>query len=785
MLQHAIYTKNKGYIYSSDEISKEELNELKSYFDYDNINISETYTYIKLNSNRYAFVKSFYQDENIFHAVILEKLELSPHEYIYQNIFINSLDDIDSLPTTIENIKTLHDGDEFLKKRQDRSIKDIVNILMKKDTKILIVDKNINIFEWINSIFYCFPKNVSKNITFTTNPYFKVDVRLFVLDTDVQIQGAYIFDFIRNFKPAISSANQYTRFIDTGIYTSKQIYKSFMNFMGYFKYSNLDEELNYSYSLFILLNIPNMLTDLNQIKSAIAFMTKYIKEEERQAFIETYINTFDYLTDKITLDIADDLYSFLFKEVEHKKGVYDKIVNIFYRSLFNILKNEHRLDKLIELYDKVSDQNKEKLFFFTYVLDKTWFKFIEDFIDTPEAYKLNLYISIKSAIVSGFSFENLKKLDGFKETFIKGICEEILGNILNVVELDLDFYLDFALDAFETLGSRTILNDIYIKYKDNIDDIKRKIYKRILDKKLYPLALEIYLKGLDEAEDKIKYFGDYRQNILEYFEEYSKEYLDNIVIEYFKSLDKQERFEESKKLLNDYVINSIYILNLNAASVIIETFELGITLENYVEHKDLIEKVKEIKAKKEIKTNIDMSFLDVIYILDDFSGDNFELLLDDIKYIMREYRIETSMKHRAIILYKVIKYLNNFEYHKSIFDMFYEEEDVLTYFEFIKANRNQPNYKDILSSFIVFYLYYIEPKFRLLQREDKNSEIEESIITEITSLKKENIPYFDEKIKATFKNLNLSIPVKWSIILNKINERMTFKYKLKTLFMGK
>lgn len=785
MLQHVIYRQTKGYIYSSDDITKEELNELKGYFDYENINISEKYTYIQLQSKRYAFIKSFYQDENIFHAVVLDEINLKPHEYISQNIFINSTEEIDSLPTTIENIRKINDGDEFLKRRHDRSIRDIVNILMNKDSKIIIVDRNVNIYEWINSIFYCFSKAVTYNITFTTNPHFKGDVKLFVLDTEIQKQGAYIFDFIRGFKPSLSSLSQYVKFIDTGVYTSKQIYKSFMNFIGYFNYNKLDEELNDSYSLFILLNIPNMLTDINQIKSAISFMTRYIKEDEKKAFIETYINSLDYLTDKITLDVAEDIYTFLFKEVEHKKGVYDKVVNIFYRSLFNMVKNEERLDKLIEVYDNVSEQNKEKPYFYTYILDKTWFKFIEDFIDTPKSFKLNLYISIKSAIVSGFSYEQLKKLDGFKETFTKGICEDILGNILNVVDVDLDFYLDFSLEVIEVLSSKTLLNDLYDKYKNNTDDIKRRIYKEILDKKLYSLALEIYLKGLDEAEDKIKYFSDYRQNILEYFEEYAKEYLDKIVIEYFKSLDKQQRFNEAKKLLDDYIINAIYILNLNAASAIIETFELGITLENYTEHKDLIEKVKEIKLKKEIKTNIDMSFLDVIYILDDFKGDNFDLLLDDIKYVMREYQIETSIKHRAIILYKVIKYLTDFEYHKSIFDMFYEEEDVLTYFEFIKANRHQQNYKDILSSFIVFYLYYIEPKFRLIQKEDKNQEIEEAIINEIILFKKENIPYFDEKIKFTFKNLNLSIPVKWSIILNKINERMTFKYKLKTLFMGK
>ncbi|WDC83261.1 hypothetical protein PL321_10735 [Caloramator sp. mosi_1] len=161
-----------------------------------------------------------------------------------------------------------------------------------------------------------------------------------------------------------------------------------------------------------------------------------------------------------------------------------------------------------------------------------------------------------------------------------------------------------------------------------------------------------------------------------------------------------------------------------------------------------------------------MSFLDVIYLIDDFKEGDFGELIEEIKCVIREYDIETSIKHRNILLYKVGRYLTNFEYHRALFDLFYDEEDLLTYFEFIKINRMELSYKDILASFIVYYLYYIEPKYRLLNREDKNTEIEEAIINELTTFKSKDLDYFDIKIKETFDNLHLSIPVKWSIIVN-------------------
>ncbi|MCX7694229.1 MAG: hypothetical protein N2Z71_00740, partial [Caloramator sp.] len=69
-------------------------------------------------------------------------------------------------------------------------------------------------------------------------------------------------------------------------------------------------------------------------------------------------------------------------------------------------------------------------------------------------------------------------------------------------------------------------------------------------------------------------------------------------------------------------------------------------------------------------------------------------------------------------------------------------------------------------------------------REDKNSEIEEAIINELTTFKNKDLDYFSEKIKETFENLHLSLPVKWSIILNNTKQRMTLKYKILNLFKG-
>ncbi|GFR35370.1 hypothetical protein [Thermobrachium celere] len=636
---------------------------------------------------------------------------------------------------------------------------------------------------WISSIYYCLPRSCYKNITFTTNPYFKGEVKFYVLEQRYN-ENVCVFDYVWGSKPNINITTPYIKFIDTGVFASKQIYRSYMNFMEYFEYEEVNEELNDSYNLFLLLNIPNLINDERALQSALKFLIKYAKVSERKYLIETYITSLDSLTNKINFDIAEEFYYFVFKDVEHKKGVYDTAVSIFYRSIFNILKEGQSLKNIIDLYNKVAELNKDKPYFYTYVLDKTFFKFIEDFISLDRAKVLGLYIAVFSALNSGLSFGQLKNIEGFKNTFDHGLNEEIMEYILEQTERDLDFTLSFLIEALDLCQASSV-NELYRIYSGGDFEIKRNIYKRLLAEDKKEIAFTMYLRGLEKSEDVIKYFDEYKREILDYFMEYSKEYLGKIIIEYFRCLNREERFEEAKKLLFEYVLNASYILNKDAATKIIESFELGITLENYLEYKDLIDKVRAIKIKNEIKTNIDMSFIDVIYVIDDFKYGDFKDLIEEIKYILKEYDIQTNIKHRNIILYKVGKHLTNLEYHKEMFDLFYDEDDLITYFEFVKINKNEENYKDILTSFIAYYLYYIEPKYRLLNKQDKNTEIEEAIINELTTFKKKDLEYFDAKIKEIFENLNLSIPIKWSIILNNTKERMTLKYKIINLFKGK
>ncbi|WP_027308333.1 hypothetical protein [Caloramator sp. ALD01] len=780
MIRHAVYVEEKGYVYK-DEINKDDLNRIVEMFNLEEKNVGDTYTYFKLDSSDSVIIKSFLiDDKNALHIVLFD--EINPLNLIKENIFINTLEDVENLKREVEENFNYDDAEEFLKNRQDRSIKDIAYLLLKGE-KVTIVDKVENHNKWLEAIYYCFNEASSKNITFTTNPYFKGDVRLYIFDENIQ-KSSYTFDFKRGIGPKLMINTPYVKFIDSGVYASKKIYRTYMNFMEYFNYTLLDEELNNSYNLFLLLNVPNLINDGVAIKEALKFLLKYIKPEERQAFIENYINSLDLLWDKVNSDIAEEFYLFMFKDIEHKKGIYDRIVSIFYRSYFNILKEIVGFDSAVELFERMLELNKEKPYFKTYVLDKTFFKFVEDFVDLDVANEISLYIAVSCAVSSGLSYIQLKNIEGFNKTLTQGISDRIIKYILDKIEGDLDFAIGFIIDVEGILEAHIIRNKLYEIYKRESSEVKRSIYKRLIEADKKELSFEIFKRGLEESEDAVKYFEEYRREILDYFMEYSKEYLGKIINEYFKSLNRQDRFQEAKKLLFEYIINTSYTINKEAECSIVQNFELGITLENYLENKELIEQVRAIKARKEIKTRIDMSFLDVIYLIDDFSGEDFGELIDEIKYVIKEYDIETSIRHRNIILYKVGKYLTNFEYHKALFDLFYEEEDILTYFEFIKINRREESYKDILSSFIVYYLYYIEPKYRLLNREDKNTEIEDAIINELTTFKSKDLDYFDEKIKETFQNLHLSIPVKWSIILNNTKQRMTLKYKILNLFKG-
>ncbi|GFR35369.1 hypothetical protein [Thermobrachium celere] len=126
MLNHAVYKKDKGYIYK-DDVNKDELRQLEDLFNYDEINEYETYTYFKLNSGRYAFVKCFnIEEENIFHAIVFEKINTSLLQIINEGIFINEIEEIDNLKRELIGEFNNEIAEEFLKSRQDRSIRDII-----------------------------------------------------------------------------------------------------------------------------------------------------------------------------------------------------------------------------------------------------------------------------------------------------------------------------------------------------------------------------------------------------------------------------------------------------------------------------------------------------------------------------------------------------------------------------------------------------------------------------------------------------------------------------------
>ncbi|MEG0371891.1 MAG: hypothetical protein RR645_06320, partial [Clostridium sp.] len=85
-------------------------------------------------------------------------------------------------------------------------------------------------------------------------------------------------------------------------------------------------------------------------------------------------------------------------------------------------------------------------------------------------------------------------------------------------------------------------------------------------------------------------------------------------------------------------------------------------------------------------------------------------------------------------------------------------------------------------SFIIYYLYYVHPVYKMSGKEDILMELRNMIIERICELNFTTICIINDKVKVEFEEEHLSMPVEWEeifVTIKKIKSEGNFVNKIK------
>lgn len=802
---------DKGYknTLSSNGVSKDEIDEIKYKF---KEKCSSTYSYFRLKSSRYSFVKTNCMENiNIIHGFIIdEEINYYPYEVInslrfIDEIGIKELNEINQIDFSSEvNENTIL---EFIRSKNPKLIRDMINgvIDFKSSNRgICVVDSKENFMCILGAIQRAFPVRLSKNITFTTCEELKND-RDFILHFSMVSSGcenSYIFDFLREIKAVVEREYKYSELVEIGYYASYQTLKTFHRFMEEFTYEDIDEKIDFSYILFVLLNINAISIQSAEISSALEFLLKYCGENNLQGIFERYFRIFSGMVSRLDRKGAYILSEVIFRATSNLNNVpaYEEAIKIFFLIVDHLLIDIEE-DNIYELFNRYFDYNKTNNKFLKYQFSDDRIKYILKILSENGMKKEIIFYNqtiLKSACELGYSWNQILGIDGM-EILLDLSSNQIIESkndiqeILETASRSKDIFIHTLLLLYNRATNDYQISFITERFIDTLDKQEEKVSTTIR-REVYRLGggrllAEEFVKRLENSINKVEFFKEYLAKVFHNIPDYYNKYFSEAAKAYLYSLDSEESYKEALSFIELIEENSV-AFEVDTIKAVINAFEKGINLDNIDSIKDSMVKVKKIKRRHGIETYCDItSLLSYIYNLDDDEEDiGIQDAIENLNMYLQRLDDEKARKYLSLCIPKIIERVKSKEDHKIIAGYLFNGDDegkfIENYILVIESllSRNSETGYRVFMQFIVYYYFYLEVNCRLLGENEIIEKIENNLMNVISKKDREFLLELDRDIRKEFNENGYSLPVKWDQMFSKSMESKSFKNKLIKIF---
>lgn len=794
------------------------------------------YSFFKLNSGRYCiFSGRFIDDEKenyILHGLILDEgiWPFYPVQIIGSPVFNYEADflsnDVLELPVLDSvqegNAVTIENTSEFIKTRMDYGYDEMIAAVLEyheSNKPVVIRNSYDSLGFWIASIQMAFPLQIAHNISFSIWDCFTRDDDAVIqcLDNNlfsvrVSNEDYLVFDYGSGIITKLGRSFGFLKIVKAGYLISRATIETFHRFLSNFKYNSLDEGIDDGYNLFVMCNFGGINMDSKRIESAFKFALNETEEGAGEDVFRMIEPSIEKIIKSMDINSCAAASEFLFKAAlnSNKPALLDKTCTFFYRFIDHLTFDDKNpsYDDIYKIYDYAASINRGKsAALFKYAISQERISYITANLTndcTPRRAAFYIRIVLSSGIEIDYSWSQLihtHNMGLFIDLGIKSMIEngQGIGDCFETAAKSCEYFENLAVLFYNRITEPSTANIFLNAFAAGLDkqdeEQKLEIRKKVFDAGCGKLLYEEFVLHLLQADDKPAFFEYYSINVFDKIIDYSKQYYSAAVILYIQKLPHEYMYQESMKLLNEYMKGSLF-LNDDGLLWVIKGFEDTQNLSKpEPDMNDFIFKLNIIKKSKSIITAPDI--LGMIDFAIWVEKDRTSLSVNDI--LKQPLDIDKLDEKRYVnyitwCLPLVIRCCKSPEDHKRVISQFGREGMDLQIFSLylsslvqILSESHEEGFK-LLVQFYVYYFYYMEPIYRMTEDEEAAEKVKDMLTQTLMDQSQEFISDFDKCMRNEFESRGLSIPIKWKeiYVVSKVNkEKQSLRKRIASVFKNR
>lgn len=794
---------------ASDGITDDEMREFQGIFHpSEETGTYPAYSFFKLKGGRYCvcMAKSPTGDGADFfcHGLILDEgyWPFYPVQLIGSSAFKYGIEE-DFEGSKLPVLEVIEPGNaadcdrvsEFARTRLQNGVRDMIGAVVefkKCHHHISVVDSNENIPLWIGAVQMAFPVRMAHNITFATSPYYTNydDCMMKASGTDhnplYRYGQDYIFDYMRGIKGKPGVNPKFLRIVSMGYIGSRKTLESFHRFLDQFGEIEIDEEIDGCYDLFMMVNFRKGNMSSRDIMWAFDFTMKHGSQEILDDIFQMLEPSLDRIVRVVDMDAAESTAGFMFKTALNSKKLIlmDRVCYFFYNMIDHLVFDYKvpDVEDIFRLFKQTAEYCGDRAHsFFRYSVSRDRINYMANLLSgkcTPERAEICIMMVLESFIRLGYMWDNALHIDGVP--VLMNLCvTSIVDNgmdVSRVLQVSLSegsFFAKMAMMFYNRIKQESGANSFTKAFASTMAELEGDeaafVRRLIYDMEGGKLLFEEYSILLNEASDKVLFFNHYMNDVFERVPGYDKKYFDDAVKMYIKSLEDEHVYGESLRFLKGIIENRI-VLSDEALTYIIKGFEKHVPLSSPSEDiRCIIPSIKKIKRSRDIITFPDIAgMVDFAVNLENIKGEPY-IFEEIIQEFPETGRVDEERYKEYVrwCLPLIIALSKNPEHHRDIARIFGAEDVTVQFYSYylrciediIKSDRQAGT--DILLQFCIYFFFYLEPRYKILEQTELFEEIKNIIAEVFLRQPKSIIQYVDSGIRDEFERRALSLPLQW------------------------
>ncbi|MEG1416662.1 MAG: hypothetical protein RSA01_04290 [Clostridium sp.] len=731
------------------------------------------------------------------HLILRVDYEEEEKQYVVQFVYVDSLDDY---PIKIMYESGFIDSDfkhqdyqdlefetlsRYMKSIDGQGFRQMVSGLFRSkyyNSSIRIRGHAKELLLWIGIVQTVFPIELAQSVSFKVENYSNGMGMASISISDNIVDVRYRFSL----EGDNSNVEQYkfTSMLERHYLVPSTNLEAFFLFATHFDYKVLDERIEDIYNIYMISRLGLGDYEYSDVKVAFDTLEEIGSKEAKRIVILNMLKVIDKLTTEIDIKFFKLIIGFSFRAAKEMESLFinEMCKELYIKSLVSLLFNGryrdvYQLEEAVLEVEKFTDTRE----LYKYILDDKRIEHINIYMNidfTPDRVMYMVKYILSANIALGYKWNKLsEKLMGLVNISIKSMVREELEyeEFFFSMSGDDEYIASMMLLIFEKIENEK-LQEHFMKcitsfFKKSEESLSTAIRKRLSYSENGLIFLyEEFKSYMIGSKYTLDGFIEYMPSFL-CAKEYFDKYFSRAAAHVLSNIEENEGFKFSIYMINQITDKHIpiSIFSDKVLHQIVLFIEDRVDFANCEEVYAILDGVSHIKRDRKVVTPINITrMLQLQRSLQ--RGEEIDIYEFEHGAVSPKRLSEASYKkYRDINLEAIASLCSDKEDHKIVTDVFMTEDRFI--FDYMMLCLNDKNiHSKVAVSFIIYYLYYVHPVYKMSGKEKIAIKLREMLIDRICELKFSLICEIDERVKEEFEKEHLSMPVEWEEIFSSIKK---------------